>query len=571
MVTVAVSVVVAGWVIAPVQAAPAAQAAHRAPVHVAGGAGFGSDWSVYHQDGLGTGVDPSGTDLGPATPAWTSPTLDGEIYGEPLVVGGLVVVATENDTVYELAADTGAVIWSIHIGPAVPSGDLPCTNISPTVGITGTPVIDASRGEVFVVTDEFSKGSAQHYLVGLDLNSGSVVLHQAIALPGSDQLAQLQRTGLNLDDGNVVAGFGGNAGDCGNYHGWVVSIPEGGGPEQSFEVASAAGDSQGAVWMGGAAPVVDGSGDVWFATGNSAFTSPDDPYDNGDGVIELDPAMAELQSFAPSSWYDDNASDFDLGSSAPVLLPSGLVFQAGKSQTAYVMSASSLGGVGGELTSAGSFCGNDVDGGSAVVGDVVYSPCLNGVMATQVTASPPTITPLWQTSTGSSGPPIVASGLVWTIDPGSGTLYGLDPTTGDAVQTFSLGSEASDFPTPTVADGLLLAPSANQIYAFEGPAGLPPAPATSFQITTASLPSATRGEAYRVQLSAAGGIPPYRWKRTGGTLPRGLRLHLNGLLAGKPKLRSSPGTFSFTVQASTHRQRGHPTQIATQIFTLVLQ
>jgi hypothetical protein len=351
----------------------------------------------------------------------------------------------------------------------------------------------------------------------------------------------------------------------------VVSIPEGGGSEQSFEVASDAGDSQGAVWMGGAAPVVDGSGNVWFATGNSAFTSPDDPYDNGDGVIELDPALAELQSFAPSSWYDDNASDFDLGSSAPVLLPSGLVFQAGKSQTAYVLSASSLGGVGGELTSAGSFCGNDVDGGSAVVGDVVYSPCLNGVMATEVTAAPPSVTPLWQTSTGSSGPPIVADGLVWTIDPGSATLYGLDPATGDAVQTFSVGSEANDFPTPTVADGLLLAPSADQVYAFDGPAGLPPAPATSFQITTASLPSATRGQGYYLQMSATGGISPYRWKRTAGTLPRGLRLHLNGLLTGKPKLRSSPGTYSFTVQASTHKQRGHPTQIATQAFTLVLQ
>ena len=72
-------------------------------------------------------------------------------------------------------------------------------------------------------------------------------------------------------------------------------------------------------------------------------------------------------------------------------------------------------------------------------------------------------------------------------------------------------------------------------------------------------------------MSATGGISPYRWKRTAGTLPRGLRLHLNGLLTGKPKLRSSPGTYSFTVQASTHKQRGHPTQIATQAFTLVLQ
>ena len=337
--------------------------------------GFGSDWPVYHQNGLGGGVDTSGTDLSPATAAWTSTVLDGQIYGEPLVEPGGVIVATANDTVYELNPDTGAVIWSTHVGTPVPSGDLPCGDISPTVGITGTPVIDPTRGEVFAVTDELVDSSAQHYLVGIDLLTGEVLLHQAISLPGVDKVAQLQRTGLTLDDDNVVEGFGGNAGDCGVYHGWVISIPEGGGAQQSFEVASAAGDDQGAVWMGGAAPIVDASGNIWLATGNSALSSSSDTYDNSDGVIELNSDLVEQQFFAPSTWASDNGSDLDLGSSSPVLLGSGLVFQAGKSQTAYVMSSSSLGGVGGQLASAGSYCGADVDGGSAVVGNVVYTPC----------------------------------------------------------------------------------------------------------------------------------------------------------------------------------------------------
>ena len=43
-------------------------------------------------------------------PAWTSPVLDGQVYGEPLEATGRVFVATENDTVYALAADTGAVL-----------------------------------------------------------------------------------------------------------------------------------------------------------------------------------------------------------------------------------------------------------------------------------------------------------------------------------------------------------------------------------------------------------------------------------------------------------------------------
>ena len=38
--------------------------------------------------------------------AWTSPALDGGVYGEPLIDDGQVLVATENDTVYDLSAST---------------------------------------------------------------------------------------------------------------------------------------------------------------------------------------------------------------------------------------------------------------------------------------------------------------------------------------------------------------------------------------------------------------------------------------------------------------------------------
>ena len=72
---------------------------------------------------------------------WTSPSLDGQIYGEPLLYAGRVYVATENDTVYAMSAASGAVIWSAHLGTSVPVGSLPCSGISPSVGITGVPVI----------------------------------------------------------------------------------------------------------------------------------------------------------------------------------------------------------------------------------------------------------------------------------------------------------------------------------------------------------------------------------------------------------------------------------------------
>jgi hypothetical protein len=457
-----------------VAALPAASAAESSPGPVPHTV-FGTSWPVYHHDGLGSGVDPTATNLSPATAAWTAATLDGQVYGEPLVAAGRVIVATENDTIYELAANTGAVLWSTHVGTAVPSGNLHCTDIAPEVGITGTPVIDTARGEVFAVTDEAAGAEAQHYLVGVDLYTGAVLLHQAITLGTSDQLDQLQRTGLALDNGNVIAGFGGNSGDCGNYHGWITGIPEGGGGELAFAVAtSTGGDSQGAVWMGGAAPEVDGGGNVWFSTGNSALTSGSPPYDNSDGVVELSSSLGFIQSFAPSGWVGDNGSDADLGSSSPALLSNGLVFMAGKSHNGYLLSQANLGGVGGQLQTIGSFCSGDVDGGTAVSGNIAYEPCGAGVTAVSTTTGPNNATVMWKTGTGAAGPPIVAGGYVWTI--GGSTLNALDPNTGNMLQHFPLGSEANHFPTPTVADGLLLAPSSNQVHAFVGPAGLPPPP-----------------------------------------------------------------------------------------------
>jgi outer membrane protein assembly factor BamB len=112
--------------------------------------GFGSDWTTYHGNAEATGVDAAQTKLRPLRRAWISPTLDGQLYGEPLVADDRVIAATENNTVYVMAAHSGRILWSRHLARAVPSGDLPCGDISPEVGITGTPVIDSKRNEIFV-------------------------------------------------------------------------------------------------------------------------------------------------------------------------------------------------------------------------------------------------------------------------------------------------------------------------------------------------------------------------------------------------------------------------------------
>ncbi len=433
----------------------------------AGAAGAGpvtdpAAWTVYHQDAAGNGVAPVVTSVDTSTRAWTSPALDGQIYGEPLVAGGRVYVATEDDVVYALSSTTGSVVWSTRVAEPVPATSLPCGDIQPTVGITGTPVIDLARGELYAVADELSGGRPTHVLVGLSTASGATEMTEDVDPSGADPAALLQRSGLALDGGEVVLTFGGNYGDCASYRGRVVAVPEAGGTPTIFTVDAATGESQGAIWMGGAAPGVDAAGNIWVGVGNGSVTSSSHPYDDSDSVLELSPSLDLEQYFAPADWASNNARDLDM-SMEPVLLADGHVLIAGKSRIAYVLDGSHLAGIGGQQAQFPLPCSDDVDGGSADVDGTVYLPCLSGVIAVSVTAAG-TIRTLWSSGTG-GGPPIVAAGLVWTIGQ-NGVLYGLDPSDGATRQEASVGTPANHFPTPAVGDGLLLAPSSDRVVAF---------------------------------------------------------------------------------------------------------
>jgi hypothetical protein len=444
-------------------AAPA-HAAHAVP---------SSDWTTFDQNGLRTGVDASGATFTNPTAAWTSPTLDGSLYGQPLIYANRVFAATENDTVYALAADTGAILWSKHVAtPYTPSGGI-CGDILPTVGITGTPVIDTARNEIFAVATEQAGSGASHHLIGLDLYTGAVVLDEdidpaAVVAPAYE----LQRVSLGLTDGRVIIGMGGNSGDCGTYHGLVISAPEDGSAPSTFTVADRPEDNQGAVWMGGAAPVIDAQGNIWVATGNAATGStPDD----SDSVLKLSPTMALLDSFTPTTWKSDNDNDQDLASTAPVLLPNGIVFQVGKLRTAYVLQESHLGGIGGQVNSSADFCGSDPDGGAAQSNGTVYVPCGDGLRAVTPTTAAPVAT--WKTSTPAHSSPIVAGGKVWSI--GGSSLYELNAVDGSLDKSFSIGTPTTHFPSPAAADDLVVAPSSNQLHAFAGDAGVPGPPTSA--------------------------------------------------------------------------------------------
>jgi len=96
------------------------------------------------------------------------------------------------------------------------------------------------------------------------------------------------------------------------------------------------------------------------------------------------------------------------------------------------------------------------------------------VTAIKVSAKAPHLKQLWTDNDGAAGAPIIADGLIWTI--AGDAVHGLNPANGHEVTSIHFGASANHFPTPSVGDGLLLAPGTNQVFAFKGPAGLPPPP-----------------------------------------------------------------------------------------------
>jgi outer membrane protein assembly factor BamB len=434
-------------------------------------------WPTYHRDAGRSGLDPDVSEPIAPVQAWQSPSLGAPIWSQPLVLGSRVYVATVGDVVYALDAATGAVAWEKKLGTPVPSGELPCGDISPTVGIVGTPVIDPAGGTIYAVADTWdaSKKEAHHELVGLSLATGAEVLRMAVDPPGADAKALLQRTALNLDEGDVVFGFGGNDGDCGEYRGTVVAAPEiGGSPSYWRYQPATPSKSGGAVWAPAGA-AVDGQGNIYFATGNPNPPSGQKAttYDYSDSLIELSPALSQIGSFEPPTWESDSNSDNDLGSAGPELLPGGVLFQAGKNGTGYLINEATMGSAASALYSAQVCGGRGSFGGDAYAGGVIYIPCTTGVQALSYNQTAHTFTPLWRGPADAFGPPIVSGGLVWVIATGGfsggGTkLYGIVPSSGATRYTEILPSPMADhFGSPSAAGGRLYVSTGKTVTAFQ--------------------------------------------------------------------------------------------------------
>jgi Bacterial lectin/Chitobiase/beta-hexosaminidase C-terminal domain len=323
--------------------------------------------------------------------------VDGYVYAQPLYIAGVSVagashnvlfVATEHDSVYAFDADLNQQLWKASLldaahgaasgATSVPSGDIASSDIVPEIGITGTPVIDAASGTLYVVSKTKEAGAYVVRLHALDVTTGNersaspVVIQAQVPGNGAGTAGgnvafqpqwELQRTGLLLMNGNVFIGFGAH-GDNGPYHGWLFSYNA--STLQRIAVFNTSPNGRGnGIWGSGeglAADVVNGVPRLFIVTGNFFSTGngpsfPTLPYTGtqnySNAVMRFDITNGGFtisDQWTPFDSDQLSASDQDQTSGGVLLLPdqSGAnvheLVQVGKNGRIEVIDRDNLGG-----------------------------------------------------------------------------------------------------------------------------------------------------------------------------------------------------------------------------------
>jgi hypothetical protein len=309
---------------------------------------------TQHNDLARTGANTAETILTPANVNSNTfgklftDAVDAQVYAQPLYVENLnisggshnvVFVCTESNSVYAFDADVGGTpYWHVNLGlPYSPA----CGDLTPVVGITGTPVIDLSSGTMYLDT-KLAAGPA-HKLHALELSTGNEKFGgpMTISTTAFSAAVQHQRPGLLLLNGVVYVCFGSHC-DQGSYHGFVLGY-DATNLSRLYSFNTTSTGSQGAVWSGGMGPAADSSGNIYVMTGNGTF---DGGANFGESMIKLSGALSVLDYATPTNWASLNSGDTDFGSGGPVLLPTHYAVGMGKDGKMYLADVNNLGHVG---------------------------------------------------------------------------------------------------------------------------------------------------------------------------------------------------------------------------------
>jgi hypothetical protein len=395
-----------------------------------------------------------------------APSISGHVYAQPLfwkpkgAKRGLVIVATESNSVYALDERTGATVWQQQLTTSVPLSQLPCGNIDP-MGITGTPVIDPIAKVLYFDADTTTANGPRHLVYALSLADGSVVhgwpIEMQAALTGKggafdDSVGE--RSALLFFNNKLYVSYGGMAGDCGGYHGTVAQIAPDSASLDAYWQTRARG---GGIWAQGG---IAGDGQALYITTGNTFGASD--WSDGEGIIKLLPGLAhstrKKDYFAPADWKTLDGSDADLGGTEalPLNIVNGdgkvhRVIALGKDGNAYLTDRRNLGGIGGQIQTL------SVSSGGIRTAPAVYETKSGTMVAFQSSrggsCSSSNITMLNVAISGSSpmsvawcapfsggGAPIVtttdgaSNPIVWVVGAeGDNKLHGFNALTGQAV------------------------------------------------------------------------------------------------------------------------------------------
>src|SRR5580658_4543531 len=351
------------------------------------------DVLTYHDNNARTGLDNEETILTLANVNYNTFGLlfiapaDGHVDAEPLYLSSvsvagathnLLIVATENDTVYAYDADTGANLWQITtlLPGEVASDNLGCNLISPTIGITSTPVISRPpTGDPVIYVVAMSKDTSGNYyqrLHALDATSGAELYGGPATITGQypgtgddssggfvifDPEQYAERASLLLVNNTVYLAWASHC-DSRPYTGWVMGY-NATTLEQTTILNLTPNADRGAIWNSGGGMAADSKGNIFLAQANGVFDTTlnaggfPDEGDYGNALLRLSTkgGLAVADYWVMYNQSVENPHDSDLGSGGAILLTEkdstgkiwDLALAAGKDENLYIVNRANMG------------------------------------------------------------------------------------------------------------------------------------------------------------------------------------------------------------------------------------
>jgi hypothetical protein len=573
---------------------------------------------TWHNDSARTGQNLQETILTPANVKSSTfgklfvMNVDGKVDAQPLYVPSVTIsgqgvhnvlyVVTEHASAYAFDADNGTQLWKVSALGAgeSPSDDRGCGQVTPEIGLTATPAIDLQSGPhgTMYATAMSKDGSGNYHqrLHALDLTTGAEQfggpMEVQATYPGSGAentflpRQHVERPGLLIVNGVVYTSWGSHC-DGGPYTGWVIGYNETTLAQTSVLNLTPNG-SEGGIWMAGAGPGADASGNVFLLTGNGTFDTTlnaggfPNQGDYGNAFVKISTSggtLAVADYFTMSNTTSESNADEDLGSGGAMLLLQlndaqghlrSLGVGAGKDGHIYVVDQANLG----KFNAGTNAIYQDMPG--ALPGGIWSSPAwFNGTLyygSVGSTLKAFTFTNgLFQTTPSSHSshslgypgttPSISANGtsngIVWTAENTSPAVLHAYDATNLATELYNSNQAAAGrdhfgsgnkFIVPTVVNGKVYVGTTNGVGAF----GL----LCSYAIAPQGVTVPAGGATQTVNVVASTGCP---WAATSNASFLSITSGASG---------NGSGSVSYQVTANSGPTRSGTLTIAGQTFTV---